>query len=96
MPKKRTRSDTRTTALLAEILAQLRARSHLSQSEVARRMGTTQTAIARLERGRQSPSLATLQSFARANGFCLEIGFLQAETEHTGCVLLIESSERNE
>jgi transcriptional regulator with XRE-family HTH domain len=55
-------------------------------------MATTQTAIARLESGQQSPSIQTLLNYARANGYCLEIAFIrssEAEGE-TGCVLMVE------
>lgn len=55
-------------------------------------MGTSQAAIARLEAGRQSPSVGTLQDFARANGYCLEIGFVPALDKRTGCVLVIHGS----
>ena len=52
-----------------------RARSGLTQADVAARVGTTQSAIARLESGarKHSPSIATLQRYARALGFRLEI-----------------------
>lgn len=40
----------------------------LTQGEVAQRMGTTQSAIARLESGKQAPSLRTVQRYARAVG----------------------------
>ena len=55
-------------------------------------MATTQAAIARLESGAQSPSVRTLQNFARANGFCLEIGFVRSggAAKETGCILVIE------
>lgn len=47
----------------------------VTQAEVAERIGTTQSAIARLEsgRGKHSPSLSTLQKYARALGCCLEL-----------------------
>lgn len=45
-----------------------RARAGLSQAELARRMGTTQSAIARLEGGKVSPSIATLRRYAEATG----------------------------
>jgi len=47
----------------------------LTQSEVAARCGTTQSAIARLESGgrRHSPSIATLQRYAKALGYSLEL-----------------------
>ncbi len=79
---------------LAETLVGMRARSKRTQAEVAAKMGTTQTAIARLESGRQSPSVDTLQNYARANGYCLEIGFLASgdADPRTGCILVIDGS----
>ncbi len=52
-----------------------RAASGLNQSEIAKRMGTTQSAIARLEsgRGKHSPSLATLQKYAQAVGCHIDL-----------------------
>jgi transcriptional regulator with XRE-family HTH domain len=61
-------------ALLDEFL---RARSEqgLTQAEVAERIGTTQSAVARMEsgRGKHSPSLATLSKYAQALGCKLEV-----------------------
>ncbi|WP_395685330.1 helix-turn-helix domain-containing protein [Caenimonas koreensis] len=61
-------------ALLDEFL---RARSEqgLTQAEVAERIGTTQSAVARMEsgRGKHSPSLATLSRYAEALGCKLEV-----------------------
>ena len=61
-------------ALLDEFL-KARAEAGISQSEVAERMGTTQSAVARLEsgRGKHSPSLATLRKYARAVGCRLDL-----------------------
>jgi ribosome-binding protein aMBF1 (putative translation factor) len=61
-------------ALMAEV-AQARARSGLSQAELARRMKTTQSTIARLESGRALPSTRTLTRFAKATGHRLKISF---------------------
>ncbi len=57
-------------------------------------MGTTQTAIARLERGEQSPSIITVQNYARAAGFCLEISFVRASENEgkTGCIVIVDNS----
>lgn len=61
-------------AFLDEIL-KARAEAGLSQAEVAARIGTTQSAVARLESGggRHSPSVATLQRYALALGYKLQV-----------------------
>lgn len=55
----------------------LKARSSagITQAQVAERIGTTQSAIARLEsgRGKPSPSIDTLQKYAQALGYRLEV-----------------------
>jgi len=61
-------------ALAAEV-AKARNRSGLSQAELARRMKTTQSTIARLESGRGLPSTRTLGRFADATGHRLKISF---------------------
>ena len=54
-------------AIVRELVA-ARARAGLSQSEVAQRMGTTQSVIARLEGGKGVPSMRTVQRYAQAVG----------------------------
>lgn len=51
---------------LARELIAARVRAGLTQAEVAKRMGTTQSVIARLESGAQMPSVNTLLKFAKA------------------------------
>lgn len=53
--------------LLRELAAK-RVELGLSQQEVATRMGTTQPALARLERGEVDPKLSTLERYAAALG----------------------------
>jgi DNA-binding transcriptional regulator YiaG len=60
---------------LAAALIDARAKAKLTQSELARRMGTTQSVIARLESGRTMPSGATLVRFARAVRRTLRVEF---------------------
>jgi AraC-like DNA-binding protein len=60
---------------LASALIGARAHARLSQSALARRMGTSQAAIARLESGRYLPSARTLQRVAEATGTRLRISF---------------------
>ncbi|MEY6433822.1 helix-turn-helix transcriptional regulator [Thioalkalicoccus limnaeus] len=54
-------------AIARELIA-ARTRAGLSQAQVAERMGTSQSTIARLESGRALPSLRTLDRYARATG----------------------------
>ena len=61
-------------ALMVEV-AKARTRAGLSQAELARRMKTTQSTIARLESGRGLPSTRTLGRFAKATGHRLKISF---------------------
>jgi transcriptional regulator with XRE-family HTH domain len=60
---------------LAAAVAKARRRAGLSQAELARRMKTTQSTIARLESGRGRPSTRTLTRFAKATGHRLKISF---------------------
>lgn len=60
---------------LAAALIKARADASLTQEELAVRMGTTQSAIARLESGRSRPSTATLAKFAKATGTRLRVSF---------------------
>lgn len=61
-------------AFLDEIL-KARSESGLSQAEVAARIGTTQSAVARLESAESghSPSIATLQRYASAIGYKVQV-----------------------
>lgn len=53
---------------LARELIAARTRAGLTQAELAQRMNTTQSTIARLESGRTLPSMRTLARFAEATG----------------------------
>ena len=64
-------------ALASQIIA-ARARAGLSQAELAARMNTSQSAIARLESGRGSPSTRTLEKVAAATGTKLRINLVAA------------------
>ena len=60
---------------LASALIEARARAGLTQEELAKRMETTQSVVARLEGGRTRPSTRTLEKIARATGTRLKISF---------------------
>ncbi len=59
-------------ALAAQVI-EARARAGLTQEELAKRMGTSQSAVARLESGKARPSVATLEKLAKATGSKLRI-----------------------
>ena len=61
-------------SLLGEFL-KARAAQGLTQAQVAEKIGTTQSAVARMESGsgKHSPSLATLTKYADALGCKLEV-----------------------
>ena len=54
-------------AIARELIA-ARTRAGLTQADVAERMGTTQSVIARLEGGKRAPSMRTVQRYAQAVG----------------------------
>ena len=58
---------------IASELIRARTRAGLSQADLAQRMGTSQSAIARLESGRTLPSTKTLIRFAEATGSKVEL-----------------------
>lgn len=72
-------------AFLDEFL-KARAAAGITQAEVAERIGTTQSAIARLESGsgKHSPSLATLQKYAHALGCRLELRLIKESRNADG------------
>ena len=58
---------------IARELIQARTRIGLTQEEVARRMGTTQSAVARMESGKPMPSIRSLKKYAQATGSKVKI-----------------------
>jgi ribosome-binding protein aMBF1 (putative translation factor) len=60
---------------LARILIGARVRAGLTQEELAEKMDTSQSVIARLESGRSRPSTKTLERVAEATGTKLRIRF---------------------
>ena len=60
---------------LARTLIEARTRAGLSQTQLARRMKTSQSYVARIESGQVKPSTDALERFARATGFRLRITF---------------------
>ena len=65
---------------LASALIKARADANMTQEDVAKAMGTTQAAVARLEGSHTMPSTRTLERFAKATGTRLRISFEPAES----------------
>jgi ribosome-binding protein aMBF1 (putative translation factor) len=61
---------------LANTLIQARSNAHLTQEDLAKKMGTTQAVIARLESGRIMPSTRTLMRYAQATGTRLRVSLI--------------------
>jgi transcriptional regulator with XRE-family HTH domain len=57
---------------IAQLVTRARRAEGLTQEELARRMGTTQSAIARLEAGQSNPTVATVEKALRACGHTLQ------------------------
>ena len=64
---------------LLAALVRARTAAKLTQAEVARPLGTKQSAIAHVEGGEVSPSFATVRRYAKATGTRLTIGLLPAD-----------------
>ena len=58
---------------VARQLITARNRAGLSQAEVARRMGTTQSSVARLESGQRLPAMSSIRKYASAIGHRMEL-----------------------
>jgi transcriptional regulator with XRE-family HTH domain len=69
---------------LARILIAYRIEQGLTQKALAQRVGTSETAICRLESGQHKPSVQTLVKIGRALGQKLIIGFEDASRRGEG------------
>lgn len=69
---------------LATELVELRRAAGLSQTQLAARMGTSQSAIARLEAGDADIRLSTLERYAAALGQRLQVRLHPSPTTRTG------------
>ncbi len=58
-------------------IAQLRKKEHFSQKKLAKKIGTTQSAIARIESGQQNLTTDKLQEIASAFDRNIEIKFVK-------------------
>ncbi|MGH2734221.1 MAG: helix-turn-helix transcriptional regulator [Actinomycetota bacterium] len=68
----------------AVLVRTARRRAGLSQKQLAERLGTTQSAVARWEAGRVSPTLETLDRIVRACGLGLELRLAHRDDHDLG------------
>ncbi len=69
---------------LASALIAARSRAGLTQDQLAEKMATSQSAVARMESGRFIPSGSTLKRFARATWTRLRISFEPVKAPNQG------------
>src|ERR1700733_10476608 len=67
--------------VLASAIIDVRNRAGMTQHELARKMGTTQPVVARLESGRSRPSMRTLERLADATGSRPPLSFAPAHAK---------------
>jgi transcriptional regulator with XRE-family HTH domain len=66
---------------IVERLAAVRRWQGLSQTQIAARMGTSQSAVARLEAGQEDLRLSTLRRYAGALGHTVHFGVTATDEE---------------
>lgn len=72
-----------------ELVCRLRTEARLTQAELAERMGTTQSAVARMEGGGIRPTLETLEKLAVAVGQELVVGFGESLSQDRSIAQLV-------
>jgi transcriptional regulator with XRE-family HTH domain len=72
-----------------ELVYRLRTEAGLTQAELAERMGTTQSAIARMEGGGSRPTLETFEKLAVAVGAELVVGVGENLSENRSIAKLV-------
>ena len=65
---------------LARVLIEARTSAGLTQAQLAERMNTAQSVVARLESGQSNPSARTLEKIALCTGTRLKISFEPADS----------------
>lgn len=65
-------------AVIAEKMHELREKKHLTQKQLADKVGMAQNAVSRIEKGENSMTLRTVQRVAAALGYVVEVEFKPA------------------
>ncbi len=74
-----------------ELVYRLRTEVGMTQAELAERMGTTQSAVARMEGGGVRPTLETLEKLAVALGQELVVGFGEHLSQDSSIARLVNA-----
>jgi transcriptional regulator with XRE-family HTH domain len=85
---KRAYEDARRAMGVGYLVLKARAAAALTQDELARALGTSQSMVARWEGGTQVPSVRTLMRIAEATGFRLALGFQDSGRRRTDFLAL--------
>ena len=75
---KKAYSELESEFIIAEALIQARKSANLTQKQVAERMGTTQSVVARMESGKPLPSLKSVIRYAAAVNSRIDLKLIQA------------------
>lgn len=78
------------------LVREMRKRAGLTQAELAERIGTTQSAIARLERGHGRPTLERLSTIATACHLDLQVRLVDADDHDWSLVDRAAASHRDD
>jgi transcriptional regulator with XRE-family HTH domain len=70
------------------IVRRARRKAGITQAELARRLGTTQSVVARWEGGKVSPTIATLSRIAEACGSSLDVKLGEPNEHDLGLALI--------
>lgn len=82
-------ADEARIAAFRELVYRLRTEAGLTQADLAARMGTTQSAVARMEGGGTRPTLETLEKLAVAVGGELVVGVGEHLSENRSIAKLV-------
>jgi predicted transcriptional regulator len=79
-------------AQASRLIRDSRHRAGMTQAQLARAIGTTQSAIARLEAPGANPRLRTLEQVVRATGRTLELSAKQPAVDEAGIAMALRST----
>ncbi len=74
----------------ADLVREARRRAGLTQAQLAERLATTQSTIARWERGGRDPSFGTLEQIIKACGLAMSIRMGPRDDHDLGLALLTD------